>query len=491
MTTVTSQGTKMQRVLIIVLCLLTTGAGRAAQHSYTVGVHGGLSRLTGDDKNYFPFQKTYGGELQFRLSDSWRLHFDLSRHRINNDTLGAAKLSLSDDEKHSSARFSATRLGVMLDRHLASIGHKWRLSAGIGGGLMVWRVFDPLTGGKLQVPGVHDGLVDYAASELFVGGRTGLQWALSERWSLCWRLRADYLSGLGAEFADEVTSSRGRIMASAVLVVEYSFGLSEASWKSEESWATTPRESPSPTAMGDLPDEDGDGVPDDDDHCLGTPAGVPVDRFGCERDSDGDGVVDNVDDCPHTEFRARRHVDIHGCPTDSDFDGMADYLDKCPDNPVGAAVDGDGCPLDSDKDGVPDGLDDCPNTLYGVAVDPNGCIDLAMLSEPMVLNIDYLSGSFEIDPHSRERLRKLALMLSLVPAVRLEINGYTDDIGTALANRELSVKRANRVRDFLVDNAVDQSRIKVFGRGEANFVASNQTAAGRAKNRRIEIVFFK
>ena len=82
-------------------------------------------------------------------------------------------------------------------------------------------------------------------------------------------------------------------------------------------------------------------------------------------------------------------------------------------------------------------------------------------------------------------------MLSFVPAVRLEINGYTDNIGTALSNRELSQKRANRVRDFLVTQGIDRNRIKVFGRGETSFVSSNQTANGRAANRRIEIVFFE
>ncbi len=487
---VTSVGMKMQRVLIIVLCLLVGGVSNAAQHTYTVGLHGGLSRLTGDDANHFPFQKSYGLEFQYRLDDFWRLHFDLSRHSINNDTLGYAKLSLGSDDQHTSARFKATRLGVMADRRLWMKDYQWRLWAGVGGGLMVWRVLDPNTGGKLQVPGVHDAMIDFAATELFVGGQTTLQWAVNERWSFNWRLRADYLSGLGAEFADEVTSSRGRILASAMIAVGYSFGLSKASWRSEENWLIAPGELPSPPP-GETDDGDGDGVPDESDRCPDTPSGMPVDRFGCAPDSDGDGVPDNLDDCPHTGFRARNFVDIHGCPTDSDFDGVLDYLDQCPDNPVGAAVDADGCPLDSDSDGVPDGLDDCPNTLYGVQVDPNGCIDLSMLSEPMVLNIDYVPGSFEIDPHSRERLKTLALMLSFVPAVRLEINGYTDNIGTALSNRELSQKRANRVRDFLVTQGIDRNRIKVFGRGETSFVASNQTAEGRAKNRRIEIVFFE
>jgi len=141
-------------------------------------------------------------------------------------------------------------------------------------------------------------------------------------------------------------------------------------------------------------------------------------------------------------------VDIYGCPVDSDFDGVPDYRDECPNNRTGSAVDEKGCPTDDDGDGVANGLDDCPNTLYGVPVDRYGCIDLAMFDEPMVLNIDYAPGSFEIDPRSQERLRGLARVLLVAPEIRLEVTGYTDNIGAEDANLVLSEKRANRVRTF-------------------------------------------
>lgn len=175
----------------------------------------------------------------------------------------------------------------------------------------------------------------------------------------------------------------------------------------------------------------------------------------------------------------------------SDFDGIPDYADQCPFNQVGAFVDDKGCPVDTDGDGVPDGLDDCPYTLFGVDVDRFGCIDLTILSKPMVLNIDYIPGSFEIDPANRERVKELARILSFVPVIKLDIYGYTDNIGTAVANKNLSYKRARRVRDYLVSLDINSDRIKTFGKGETNFVAANKTAAGRAKNRRIEIVFYK
>jgi OOP family OmpA-OmpF porin len=114
-----------------------------------------------------------------------------------------------------------------------------------------------------------------------------------------------------------------------------------------------------------------------------------------------------------------------------------------------------------------------------------------MFSAPMVLNIDYASGAFDMDPRSRERIKTLAGTLYFVKDIKLEINGYTDNIGTEAANRKLSQKRADRVRGYLVSLGIDAERIKAFGRGETNFIASNQVAEGRAKNRRIEIVFYK
>ena len=75
--------------------------------------------------------------------------------------------------------------------------------------------------------------------------------------------------------------------------------------------------------------------------------------------------------------------------------------------------------------------------------------------------------------------------------VKLEVNGYTDNIGTTVANKALSEKRANRVKGILESRGVASDRIKVFGRGEVKFVASNQTAEGRGRNRRIEITFYK
>lgn len=71
--------------------------------------------------------------------------------------------------------------------------------------------------------------------------------------------------------------------------------------------------------------------------------------------------------------------------------------------------------------------------------------------------------------------------------IDIKVVGYTDSIGTEAYNEQLSVRRANAVKDYMVSEGVDPGIIDVKGMGEADPVASNATAAGRAQNRRVEI----
>lgn len=246
------------------------------------------------------------------------------------------------------------------------------------------------------------------------------------------------------------------------------------------------------TSKGDkVQDLDKDGVADDRDRCLGTPSQTEVDKFGCPKDSDGDGVSDLEDLCPGTVPAAFAWLDGRGCPVDTDLDGVPDYLDRCRDNAVGAEVDSLGCPVDSDNDSIPDGLDDCPMTLPGMPVDRHGCVDLSPLAQPMILHIEYAEGSFEVDPANQGKLKRLAQLLSVVTDVRVEVNAYTDDIGSDAANKALAQRRANRVKDFLAAFGLSKDRITAVGWGEENPVAGNATPEGRARNRRIELQFLK
>ena len=208
------------------------------------------------------------------------------------------------------------------------------------------------------------------------------------------------------------------------------------------------------------------------------------------RDSDGDGVNDRDDDCANTPRGAR--VDSRGCPKDSDGDGVYDGLDKCPDTPRGAVVDARGCPVDSDKDGVYDGLDKCPGTPAGTKVDANGCPERKTMFEPgkktLVLEgVNFAIDSAELTPESGETLDRVVSELKEWPEVRVEIGGHTDWTGEDAYNMDLSHRRSESVRAYLVSKGISASRLEARGYGETRPVASNETAAGRTKNRRVEL----
>ena len=195
-------------------------------------------------------------------------------------------------------------------------------------------------------------------------------------------------------------------------------------------------------------------------------------------DSDGDGVVDEVDQCPNTPRGIT--VDARGCPPDSDGDGVPDYLDRCPGTPPGVAVDNSGCPFDSDGDGVADHMDQCPNTPTGATVNEVGCWSL----EATTL---YDSNSSYMKAEAYPLLDGVASILMKNPEMEVEVQGHTDNKGTAEYNQWLSEKRAQKVKDYLVSKGVDPSRLEAKGYGFTQPVASNDTAEGRAQNRRVEL----
>lgn len=475
-------------IITAVLCLIAIAFAKAEEPRFSLEGRGGVARLYGGEGTFVPFQKSWGARFGYRIAARFTLGLDVGRYRLYNDTTSGSTFDLGSADQNATWQFRGTRLGVTVDRDLLSHAHDLRWTIGLGGGLMLWEVIDPDADTALEVTGSRRQSMDYSADEIVLSGQTMIGLALSRHWTVGLHARADYLTGLGADFADTVMDARNDLMVEGMLAVRFNWGKTYYGWKSERPWVTqAPVTEP---AYQRQADGDNDGVPDADDQCPNTMAGVVVDKTGCAVDGDFDGVPDGRDDCPGTPGSARRLVDVNGCPVDSDFDGIPDYRDECPDSPVGGTVDSTGCPVDEDGDGVPDGLDDCPHTLVGVDVDVHGCIDLSMLAEPMVLNIDYVSGSFEVDPKTREHLKSLARILVFVDQVNIEINGYTDNIGLASANRKLSEKRANRVRDFLASQGVAKERMKVFGRGETNFIASNETAAGRARNRRVELIFY-
>lgn len=197
-------------------------------------------------------------------------------------------------------------------------------------------------------------------------------------------------------------------------------------------------------------------------------------------DDDGDGVKDRADQCPRSNAGA--HVDARGCEFDADGDGVVNHFDQCPDSTTGVAVNINGCAHDSDGDQVVDFRDSCPNTDNRTLVDATGCPLGDVLRLP---GLQFAKGSSTLNRRARAVLDRAANTLVKYPALRIEVAGYTDSRGDAKRNRELSQQRAEAVQSYLREIGIDRQRLSARGYGEADPIASNDSAAGRAINRRV------
>ncbi len=138
-----------------------------------------------------------------------------------------------------------------------------------------------------------------------------------------------------------------------------------------------------------------------------------------------------------------------------------------------------GCP-DEDGDGICDDQDACPGTPKGVAVDERGCW---ALSSAVLFDFDKAVIKKQFYPE----LDKTKKIFDDYPTMRVQIDGHTDSVGTDKYNQKLSERRANAVMKYLVNKVgIEASRLKAVGYGESKPAYPNDTAADRAKNRRVE-----
>jgi outer membrane protein OmpA-like peptidoglycan-associated protein len=98
------------------------------------------------------------------------------------------------------------------------------------------------------------------------------------------------------------------------------------------------------------------------------------------------------------------------------------------------------------------------------------------------------TGKHSLRPIAREKLAKVAGIVSGHPGLRLDVEGYTDSVGGDAYNQQLSEDRGTAVRDYLTHEGMAESAVTTKGFGKADPVASNDTAAGRQQNRRVELV---
>ncbi|MEE3326679.1 MAG: OmpA family protein [Myxococcota bacterium] len=135
--------------------------------------------------------------------------------------------------------------------------------------------------------------------------------------------------------------------------------------------------------------------------------------------------------------------------------------------------------IDLDEDGVDDRFDRCPKTPLGADVDPRGCW--------VIVDTVFETNRSRIRPNQKGSLDRAILILRANPALRIRLDGHTDDTGGAEYNLTLAQKRAESARDYIVSQGIAPSRLSVRSFGDSRPIASNDTEGGRSQNRRVEL----
>ena len=121
----------------------------------------------------------------------------------------------------------------------------------------------------------------------------------------------------------------------------------------------------------------------------------------------------------------------------------------------------------------------------------NAILETRESARGLIVNINDVLFDFNkytLKPGAREKMAKVSGILLAYPGLKLQLEGHTDSVGGDEYNLKLSQERADAVRDFLAEQGVPVATITSVGLGKSDPVASNDSAAGRQQNRRVELV---
>jgi OOP family OmpA-OmpF porin len=172
---------------------------------------------------------------------------------------------------------------------------------------------------------------------------------------------------------------------------------------------------------------------------------------------------------------AKLRNDLKGVINDEDGDGVADKFDKCPGTTSGVVVDGAGCPLKAPA----------PVVKEKVIITES---DRRVVADA-IRNLEFDVNKSTIRSKSYPTLNRVADLLKS-KNFSLRLAGHTDSQGSDALNMALSKDRAESIKAYLVSQGVNASRVEATGYGETQPIASNKTASGRQKNRRVEFSLF-
>ncbi|PAR29891.1 OmpA family protein [Vibrio metoecus] len=140
---------------------------------------------------------------------------------------------------------------------------------------------------------------------------------------------------------------------------------------------------------------------------------------------------------------------------------------------------------DDDNDGVINARDLCPDTPRGSEIDNDGCGTFIKASQMQQLHILFANDSSAIEPAFLTQIRQMAEFLQGYPSTSIELQGYASKVGRADYNLALSKQRSEAVRDQLIRDGIDPSRVNIIGYGDSVLEAEGEDDISHARNRRV------
>ncbi|MDP1622653.1 MAG: OmpA family protein [Bacteroidales bacterium] len=482
----------MKKLVLLCICLAFTLITRAQTEDkkWNIGLHGGITQYAGDlGSDFYKFDQAWYGFGGLSVSRYIVNHFDINL-MITKGTVGYTRTGSYFNSGFTFA-FLNFKFNLLNSRNAVNP------FVFVGGGIMV---FDK----DLEI---NPHKLDWAAPSF--GG--GINFRLSKSLNLNLQETFIYSTSDKRDGNDVLTKENDFYLLHTVGIT-FNFGKKK--------------------------DADNDGVSDRNDKCPNTPVNVAVDKDGCPFDGDKDGVADYLDACPDiagiillngcpdkdgdgiTDKDDRcpdavGPLSLKGCP-DTDGDGVPDIDDLCPDTQAGYKVNSTGCPMDNDNDGLinendrcpdaagPESLKGCPDTDGdGVAdiddrcpavvgtIANKGCPEIAKEDLVKITNIAskifFEFDSDKLKVASLAQLDELVVILKKYETANLTIEGHADSKGSDDYNLTLSQQRTDAVKTYLMGKGIMESRLTAIGFGETRPIADNNTDAGRAKNRRVEL----
>ena len=375
-----------------------------------------------------------------------------------------------------------------------------------GMGVMMWNCENTDTGTEISSGN------NFIAN---IGG--GIEWEISRTVAIDFGVKYQRLFNQDQDMSGESTTALARgDVQTGNLSAGFGFTLRFGGWRDSDGDEIEDKLDKCPFIPEDFDDfEDEDGCPDYDNDADGlidsvetnTGTFISADSTGTDpnvADTDMDGVNDY--DEVYTYFTDPLSVD-----TDADSLSDGDEVNNYQTDPNSPDTDGDGLNdgdeifihqtdpknADTDGDGFMDGDDKCPlepETFNGF-MDDDGCPDkkpeiIFEKKSPIILDgVNFKVGSSELTDGAKNVLGKVVRTLKDYKDMHLEISGHTDSSGSRSLNMKLSRKRAESVRRYLINQGIEEHRLRAIGLGPDHPVTSNKTKAGRSKNRRIE--FFR